>query len=127
MTRRAPSLPGGSNARPLAVLVSAAAASLALMLDLDSMLRTVLVSPFLLVGPGLALVAPLRLDPVAELTLAVAVSLALAAVVASAMLYAGVWSPVAILLVLAGIAASAAALQLVGGTRGTLGARETGP
>ncbi len=57
-------------------------------------LRPFVVLPFLLLCPGLAWVRQLRLEyPLAELTLAVSVSLVLDTVVAAGMLYAGAWSP----------------------------------
>ncbi len=57
-------------------------------------LRPFVVLPFLLLGPGIAWVRLLRLEsPLAELTLALAVSLVLATAVAAGMLYAGAWSP----------------------------------
>jgi hypothetical protein len=57
-------------------------------------LRPLVVLAFLLVCPGLALVRLLRIgEAVTELTLGVALSVALAVVVPVAMLYAGDWSP----------------------------------
>lgn len=57
-------------------------------------LRPFVVLPFLLLCPGLAWVKLLRLESrLAELTLAVALSLVLATAVAAGTLYAGAWSP----------------------------------
>jgi hypothetical protein len=75
-------------------------------------LRAPIVLAFLALGPGMAFVPLLGLrDPLAELTLGIAVSLALDLAVAATMLYAGAWSPPASLAVLAAIALGGAALQ----------------
>jgi uncharacterized membrane protein len=64
-------------------------------------LRPVLVIPFLLVCPGLALVRRLRLaEWWVELMLAIGVSVAVDTLLATAMVYAGVWSPRLLLAVL---------------------------
>ena len=89
--------------------VAAAAAALA---GAPAPVRAPLVLAFLLLGPGMAYVPLLGLgDALAELTLGLAVSLALDLAVAAAMLYTGAWSPRTSLLVLAGIALAGAALQ----------------
>jgi uncharacterized membrane protein len=63
--------------------------------ELDSPLRPALVLPFLLLAPGMAVVRLLRIpDSAAVLMLAVALSLALAGLVAGTMVYTGTWSPV---------------------------------
>jgi len=86
---------------PAAAALIAVAATVLVFLDVDSPLRVALVAIFLLVCPGLALVRLLRLDdPLLELTLAVAFSLALAGLVAVALLYADLWSPGAGLVIL---------------------------
>jgi uncharacterized membrane protein len=60
----------------------------------DSPVRPLVVLPFVLVAPGIALVRLLALrDPVLELTLACAVGIALATLVGSVMAYAGSWLP----------------------------------
>ena len=80
--------------------------------------RLPVVLVFLLLGPGMAFVPLLDLgDPVAELTVAVGISLAVDLAVALAMLYAGAWSPPATLVVLAAFALGGAALQRVKGVR----------
>ena len=67
---------------------------------------------FLAVCPGMALVRLLGLrDLLAELVLAVAVSLSLETIVATALVYAGSWSPQTTLDVFAGIALAGAAAQ----------------
>jgi uncharacterized membrane protein len=100
------------------VALSALAAATAALADLPAPLRAPLVLTFLLLGPGMAFVPLLGLrDPVAELTLALALSLALDVLVAVTMLYADAWSPVGSLLALAGLALAGAGLQrgLTGG------------
>lgn len=73
-------------------LVSAAAGA-AVYMDIDSPVRSVLVLGFLLLFPGLAWVRLLRLDDrLAELTLAVALSIAIDAAVPGALIYTGGWS-----------------------------------
>lgn len=102
------------------VVVAAVAAAGAALAGAPEALRVPLVLGFLLIGPGMAFVPLLDLgDPVAELTVALGVSLALDVAVAMAMLYAGAWSPIAGLLVLAAIALTGAALQQVKGGRRT--------
>ena len=96
------------------VAVAAVAAAVAALAGAPDALRAPLVLGFLLIGPGMAFVPLLDLgDPVAELTVALGVSLALDLAVALAMLYAGAWSPVASLVVLAAIALAGAMLQQV--------------
>jgi uncharacterized membrane protein len=61
----------------------------------SSPLRPAFVLPFVLFLPGMSLVRLLGIrDPVTVIMLAMATSLALAAVVAGAMVYTGTWSPV---------------------------------
>jgi uncharacterized membrane protein len=56
--------------------------------------RPVLVVPFLLICPGMALIRRFRLaEWWVELILAIAVSVAIDTLLATAMAYAGVWSP----------------------------------
>ena len=94
------------------VAAFALAAVLAALAGAPASLRAPIVLLFLLLGPGMAYIPLLRLgDPVAELTLGLAVSVALDVAVGSSMLYAGVWSPRDSLFVLAGIALVGVALQ----------------
>lgn len=79
---------------PAIIIVSAVAIGYMTFADIESPLRAAIAFWFLVVCPGMALVRLLRLaDPLIELTLAVAVSLALDAIIASVMVYAGAWSP----------------------------------
>ena len=64
-------------------------------------LRPLLVVPFLLVCPGMVLVHRLRLaEWWVELMLAIGISVAINTLLATAMVYAGVWSPTLLLAVL---------------------------
>jgi len=100
--------------RPIAVLAGAALAALVVWGSVTPALRGPVVLAFLLVGPGMALVHLLRLrDPLAEMCLAVALSIALDTLVASAFLYAGAWSPSTILVALIAVAVFGAGSDLV--------------
>jgi hypothetical protein len=106
---------------PTALVLWAALVVAVVFADVEGPLRPVLVLSFLLVCPGLALVRLLRItDRVTEITLAVAVSLALNTIVPGVMLYLGAWSPRIGLLILIAIMAAAtayeAALPRVGST-----------
>lgn len=86
MTRGSALLGAIAAAGVLAAILAAAGASGAP--------RAIVALPFLLIGPGLAWVRLLRLDdPMTELALAVTVNLALEAIVATALLVTGLWSP----------------------------------
>jgi uncharacterized membrane protein len=104
MTRGSALLGAIAAAGVLAAILAAAGASGAP--------RAIVALPFLLIGPGLAWVRLLRLDdPMTELALAVTVNLALEAIVATALLVTGLWSPGLALAMMVAItlAASAAA------------------
>jgi len=103
---------------PALVAGSALAAAAVALAGAPEAVRVPLVIAFLLLGPGMAFVPLLGLgDPVAELTVALGVSVALDLCVAMAMLYAGAWSPPATLVVLAAIALAGAAFQRAKGGR----------
>ena len=100
------------------VAVAAVVAPALALAGAPAAVRLPVVLVFLLLGPGMAFVPLLDLgDPVAELTVAVGISLAVDLAVALAMLYAGAWSPPATLVVLAAFALGGAALQRVKGVR----------
>jgi hypothetical protein len=95
------------------VLVSTAAAAVAAVAAGGSDLSMIAIVLFVLVCPGLALVPLLGLDDVwAEVTLAFAVSVTVSTVVATTLLFAGLWSPTAIFIGLATISLAGAGLQL---------------
>ncbi len=98
---------------PATITASAAAIGLIVYGNAQTPLRPLLALWFLLVCPGMAFVGLLRLhDRLVELTLAIALSLALDALVAGAMLYTGAWSPEGSLAILIGLSAVGALLQL---------------
>ena len=73
---------------------------------------------FLLICPGMALALFLRIsDRFAEITIAIALSMAIDTIVAGTMLYTGLWSPRISLLILIYISVGAAAIQLVSNYR----------
>jgi hypothetical protein len=79
---------------PVTIIVSALAVGYMMFGDITSPLRPLMAFWFLVICPGMALVRLLRIsDLMIELTLAVALSFALDAIVASVMVYAGAWSP----------------------------------
>jgi hypothetical protein len=76
--------------------------------------RAPVVLAFILIFPGLAVVRLLGIPAAAaRLSLAIAVSLALAVLVPAALVYAGAWSPPAALAILAGLAITFAAAEVV--------------
>ncbi|MGZ4599158.1 MAG: hypothetical protein ACXVYY_06370 [Oryzihumus sp.] len=89
----------------LAVVLGSAAAALACTVGLvGTPWRAPLVFWFVGVVPGLALQGRLGVtDPLARATLAVAVSVALAALASEALAIASLWSPTALMLFLAGV------------------------
>lgn len=81
--------------------------------DWQSPIRGVVVFAFLVLCPGMGLVRLLGLrDALAELALGVALSIALTTIVASLFMYAGFWSPLAVLLALLAISIGGALTQL---------------
>ena len=86
----------------IVLLASGLIAVLAMLPHVPVPVRAVLVVGFALVSPGLAWVRLLGLhDRLAELTLGIALSIALGTLVASLQAYAGAWSPRASIVVLA--------------------------
>ena len=85
-----------------------------LLADAGSSLRLLVVLPFVLLVPGLAVVQLLGLtnDAAAQITLALATSIALAVLIPLGMLHLGIWSPSHGLLVLMAITAGAAGLKI---------------
>lgn len=102
-------------AQPAVVAGSGLAALAAVVAEVGAPLQPVLVLWFVLVCPGLAVVGLLRLPSrLFALTLAVALSCALAVVVAQALLLAGAWRPMVGLLILLALTTLAAVPQLLG-------------
>jgi uncharacterized membrane protein len=80
--------------------------------DVHSIVRALVAFWFLLLCPGFAVVRPLRLrDRTGELMVAIGVSIALETLLAAGALYARVWSPLGILVVLSLITLAGAAVQ----------------
>ena len=95
------------------IIASAGASLLAMLVEVGPPLQPLLLFWFLLVCPGMAFVRLLEIaDHVVELTLAVALSLALDALTSETMVLARLWSPLWALLVLAGLSIAGATVQL---------------
>jgi uncharacterized membrane protein len=98
---------------PLVLTLSAAAAVTLELAHVHGIARIVVGFWFLFVCPGMALVRLLRLtDRLGELVVAVGASLALEMILATVALYAGVWSPLGLLVILATLAVVGAAAQV---------------
>jgi len=99
---------------PVILIISATIIGVLTLGDISTPLRAPAAFWFLLVGPGMAFVPFLRLKEwLAEALLAIALSIALDALVAGTMLYAGVWSPRLGLVVLVEITFAGVVLQLL--------------
>lgn len=106
--------------QPGVVLLIAAAVAIVTFGDLRTPLRPAIALLFLLGCPGLALVHALRLsDRLAELTLAVALSLACNTLVVGGLLFAGVSSPETVIAVLLVLTLAAVVVDAVFGGRDT--------
>lgn len=80
---------------PLILIVAACAMAFMLLANIVSPMRAIFSLAFFLVCPGMALVQLLNIeDWIAQLTLALALSIALSTIVSEAMIYADSWSPV---------------------------------
>ena len=89
---------------PTIIAGSAVASLVVVGLGWDNPLRSLVVLWFLCVCPGLAVLHPLELsDAVTGLALVVPLSLAIDALVAIALIYAGLWSPTLALVIVAGV------------------------
>lgn len=98
---------------PAVISLSAAAAAIVTFGQVPAPLRAIVGLWFLLVCPGMAFVRLLRLkEGIAEWTLAIASSLAMDALVAGSMVYAGAWSPAGGMLVLVAASLAGALLQV---------------
>ena len=100
----APALAHHDVVRLVAIAVFAIATLLAVTGDWDSPIRVALTIAFLLFGPGLALAELLEIDdPVRRLALATGASLALETLIATALLYAEVFSAAAVCGIIVGL------------------------
>jgi hypothetical protein len=101
------------SATSAALLASGLIAVLALLPHVPVSVRAVLVVGFALVAPGLAWVRLVHIeDRLAELTLGIALSIAIGTLVASLQAYAGAWSPKGCIVVLALVVVAAAAAEI---------------
>lgn len=99
---------------PCIIIVSTIAAAVVTLVVPLAQIRPLVVMWFLFFCPGMALMRFLRLhDVMAEWTLAIALSLALDAIVATSLMYAGRWSPLGTLIILMSLSASCALVQVI--------------
>jgi O-antigen/teichoic acid export membrane protein len=97
-----------------AIAVSAVAVEILVHNDTANPLRPILALWFLLICPGMAFVQLLNFrDFLYEIVLAVSLSLALDLIIASVLLYSGLWSPELILMVLIILSSIGVVCQLV--------------
>ncbi len=98
---------------PIIIIASAIGAGLAMVGNIESPIRPVIAFWLLLICPGMAFVRLLHIEErLTELTLAIALSIAIDTIVAEAMLYAGVWSSELGLVVLICLSIVGVALQI---------------
>ena len=98
---------------PVIIAFSAVAVLVITAADITFPLRPWLAFWFFLVCPGMAFVGLLNLDDrLTELTLAIALSLALDTIIPAIMLYAGAWVPSLSLVALAGLSIIGAIFQV---------------
>ncbi|GAC1407552.1 MAG: hypothetical protein NVSMB49_27560 [Ktedonobacteraceae bacterium] len=99
---------------PATIILSALGAGLANLIIPGTILGTIVIIWFLFVCPGMVLVRALDLNQSAiEWTLALALSLAIDAIVAGILLYAGKWSPTSTLEILIGLCLGGGLVQLI--------------
>jgi hypothetical protein len=92
----------------------AAASALVVAIDANPVFRAPVVLSFLLIGPGLAIVRLLGIPAAtAQLSLGIALSMALDVLVPAALLYAGAWSPSSALAILVALTIAAALVEVV--------------
>lgn len=110
---------------PLVLIAIACAMAFMLLANVVSPVRAILSLAFFLICPGMAFVQLLRIeDWIAELTLALALSIALSTLVSEAMIYADAWSPVAAGLGFIGLTLLGSMIQL---TRALFAMRSSQP
>ena len=99
---------------PVIIMASGIAVVLAMITPIPSPVRTVIAFWFLLVCPGMAFVGLLDIqEPWIRLTLAIALSIAMTAVVAEAMLFFNTWSPLLGVFILVYLSQGGVILQFV--------------
>ncbi len=103
-----------SNWWPIIITVSAIAAGLAMISDTEASIRPVITFWFLLVCPGMAFVRLLHIEEyLTELTLAIALSIAINTIISEAMVLAKIWSPKGGLIVLILLSFTGVFLQII--------------
>src|SRR5258708_38213798 len=99
---------------PVAIILSALAASLVNFVFPDLVGRPIVVLWFLCVCPGMMLIRFFQLkEPVTEWTLAIALSLAIDAAVAGIQVYSGHWSPPITLVIITVICIIGVLIQMI--------------
>lgn len=112
-----PGQPGNSNMAdlgwPALIALAAVLAGTVVVFDAPPPIRPFVILVFLGIGPGLSLVGLLDINDLTQrLVLAIGVSLALDTIIAGLSLYAGLWSPVGVLLTLVAITLVGVGIQL---------------
>lgn len=98
---------------PTIIVLSTVAAGGVTFVMPDTVVRPFILLWFLFVCPGMALVGFFRLEErIVEWILALALSLAIDAIVAGILIYAGMWSPTGILEILMGISLGGVMIQI---------------
>ena len=110
---------------PVIALALAAMAIMVVATDMKAPIRPVAALGFAVLGPGLVVMRFVRMPSIAiEVALAVPVSLTIDALLAGAVLYVGDWSAGLVLVLVSGITAALAVLQLLRPPERIDGARE---
>lgn len=98
---------------PRLIIAASLLTAIFYLIGASSFLRTFVALGFLFICPGMAIIPLLRLGDLSqELSIGIALSLVLDAVVAAGALYLRLWYPGAVLAVLIGLALTGASLQL---------------
>jgi len=96
------------------IVVSGGTLAILAFNDVANPLRLILALWFLLICPGMAFIQLLNFrDHLYEIVLAVSLSLALDIIIASILLYSGLWSPELILLILIALSSFGVLCQLI--------------
>ena len=99
---------------PIIIIVSAIGAGVAMFLNIETPIRTVIGFWFLLICPGMAYVQLLEIkECFTELVLAIALSIAMNTIIAEALVLAKFWSPLRGLLVLIALCVAGTTLQII--------------
>jgi hypothetical protein len=103
---------------PLTLILSTIAVGFVTFVITDLVVRPIIVMWFLFVCPGMAVIRFLRFNEiVTEWALALALSIAIDAIIAAIFLYAGMWSPNSVLVLLMGFCFCCVIGQAIAGAR----------